>query len=209
MALAAIACDQDSGAGKQEKDKRELRGQTVSEERIVPAFEGIVVPKKGVLEIRKGELGPARITGPKNYLAALKLRPEKRKVGEATIDVLVVDLPTRIVPPGPEIVLVTPNISYVEVAGGGTVDLGDFSNDSLTLRAADGGRIDIAPGAYGTVNATTSEAGSILAQKVMVEEAHLTSSGPSRLFLGQVARVKRNTKPPSRVSYQGQPEVLK
>lgn len=208
IALVSGACDGNSGQ-KAENEKRELRGQTVSEERVVPPFEGVVVPKKGILKIAKGKHGPARITGPKNYIAALELRSEKKKVGDREVSVLVVELPLRIVPPGPEIELTTPEMIYVETGGGARVELGDFSSSYLQLLTKEGGRIDLAPSAFARVDATTGDASQILAPEVMVEEAHLTARGPSRLILGEVARVKRNTLPPSRVAYQGKPEVLK
>jgi hypothetical protein len=208
-ALSGCELGKESGGeGERAKAPPEPRGPVAQEERAIASFVGLVVPSRAAVTVKPGKTTRARLRGPENYLKDLTIKSEKRTVNGAEIDVLVIALDKRIKLPLPEVEVETPSLVYVEAGGPARVKVGDFTGPHLTLRGDRASKIELAAASYAEVDAQTKMAARILAPEVAIEKAHLSAQGASRIQVGQVASLKKNSEGGGRVSYQGTPEIV-
>src|SRR5690606_39068282 len=153
--------------------------------------------------ISKGPLSKLELKGPENYLSSVTTRVEEREVAGGARRVLVVELNERIEFPRVELSLTVPDLAYVEANRASQIKMGDFSRQDLTIRADFGGRIELAPAAYGSVDIEVAKVARVVGKEVMVEKAKLRAYGPSLILLGQVAEADNEAESPARISYQG------
>ena len=179
------------------------RGPSGSEVRDIGPFDGIVALGPTLTTISKGPLSKLELKGPENYLSSVTTRVEEREVAGGARRVLVVELNERIEFPRVELSLTVPDLAYVEANRASQIKMGDFSRQDLTIRADFGGRIELAPAAYGSVDIEVAKVARVVGKEVMVEKAKLRAYGPSLILLGQVAEAVNEAVSPARISYQG------
>lgn len=202
-ALLLILCL--SGCKEERVDRKSLgaRGPISNEERVVAPFEGIVVLGPTLTTISKGPLSKVQLKGPQNYLSALTTHVEKRQIGGSTREILVVDFNQKIKLPRVELSVTVPDLVYIEADGASQIKVGDFSRQELTIRADSGGKIELAPAAYGSVDIEVAKVARVLGKDVMVEKGKLRAYGAGLILLGQVAEADNEAVAPARISYQG------
>jgi hypothetical protein len=163
-------------------------GNLKTETRPVSGFDRVAFSGVGQLSITQGEAESLEVEADDNLLQYLKT-----EVQDGTLTISISDAPTGGIRPTQEIhyTLVVKELTYLEVSGAGSAELGDLTTTDLVVDASGAGNIRFGKVTATSLDVTASGAGSVRIADLQSELFAVELSGAGNMEVaGKVDRLK-------------------